>query len=78
MQISKTRERIKNLLLFHSGKFDSKNPEDVQLAEKLAANATICLSEQMEQKEVTFTQLQEDLKTDAEWWQPDLDVVSKL
>lgn len=80
IKISRTRERIKNLILFHTGdKFDSGKPDDVVLAEKLAANATIALSEYTEQeagkepnadKKAALTTLKTELAEDASWWDP--------
>lgn len=80
MKISRTRERIKNLILFHTGdKFDSNKSDDVALAEKLAANATIAMSEYIDQqakkelntdKKTALTTLKTELEADASWWNP--------
>lgn len=80
MKISRTRERIKNLILLHSGdRFDSGNPDDVALAEKLAANATIAMSEYLDQeakaepdagKKDALTTVKTEFAEDAEWWDP--------
>lgn len=80
MKISKTRERIKNLILFHAdGKFDPDKPADVELAEKLAANATIAMSEYLDQeakaepdagKKEALTTVKTEFAEDAEWWDP--------
>lgn len=72
MNISKVRERIKNLILFHTGKFDKNKPEDVQLAEKIAANATMAMAEYIkENKGQTTAVLETNFKSDANWWNPD-------
>lgn len=80
IKISRTRERIKNLLLLHTdGKFDPGNPADVVLAEKLAANATIAMSEYTDQqakaevntdKRAALAGLKTELEEDAQWWDP--------
>lgn len=103
MKISKTRERIKNLILFHSDeqnvecphchktftrkRFDSKNKDDVALASQIAANATIAMSDWIdylsdeitdEQIKIKVKEIVEKLKKDANWWNPNPDILDAV
>ena len=69
MEISKIRERIKNLILFHTDKFDSKNVVDVALAEKIAANSVVALFDYLNSLDTKteITAIKTTLEEDSSW-----------
>ena len=82
MDISKVRERIKNLWLYNTKKFDPKNEDDVKLAEQMAANAVIAMADFIkasnETNEEKLTTVEADLRKDAEWWNPETAVLEAI
>lgn len=87
MDISRCRERIKNLWLYNTDKFDPNKPEDIKLAEQMAANAVIAMADWINESNKTtekiatktvISTIETDLRKDAEWWNPEKAVLDEI